>query len=41
MLKQVEVDLLIASAFSLLVFWVTVRDRLPDAETAELVGSAG
>jgi amino acid transporter len=34
------VDLLIVSAFSLFVFWVAVRDRLPDAETAELVRTA-
>jgi hypothetical protein len=34
------IDLLIVSGFSLFVFWVAVRDRLPDAETAELVRTA-
>jgi amino acid transporter len=33
-------DLLIVSAFSLFVFWVAIRDRLPDAETAKLLKSA-
>ena len=34
------VDLLVVSAFSLFVFWVAVRTRLTDAETAELVRTA-
>jgi hypothetical protein len=33
-------DLVIVSAFSLLVFWIATRDRLPDAEAAELLRTA-
>lgn len=33
-------DLVIVSAFSLLVFSIAIRDRLPDAETQELLRSA-
>ncbi|MFA5901237.1 MAG: APC family permease [Hyphomicrobium sp.] len=33
-------DLLIVSGFSLFVFWVAVRDRLSDADAAELMKSA-
>ncbi|MEI9901456.1 MAG: APC family permease [Hyphomicrobium sp.] len=33
-------DLAIVSGFSLIVFWIAVRDRLSDAETALLVKSA-
>ncbi|MFN3623696.1 MAG: APC family permease [Hyphomicrobium sp.] len=33
-------DLAIVAAFSLLVFWIAIRDRLPDAETDALLKSA-
>lgn len=33
-------DLAIVGSFSLLVFWIAIRDRLPDAETHELIKSA-
>ncbi len=34
-------DIVIVSAFSLFVFWLAVRDRLPDAETKALIATAG
>ncbi len=33
-------DLVIVSVFSLGVFWIAVRDRLPDAETQALMQKA-
>ena len=35
-----KLDLLVVGAFSLFAFWVAVRDRLPDAETAALLKTA-